>query len=116
MKNMFTKLASCLLLAIYIVNPLHASLHAGHVHGSHSGCHAEKHSDAESKFKKSTFSHLHECYLCQNSQDRNHFSSSVEEIQNLTEFTTEIQDRQPDHHLSFSPCFYIDSRGPPALS
>lgn len=116
MKNLFTKLASCLLLAIYIVNPLHAGLHSGHVHGTHSGCHAEKHSESDDKFTKSYYTHSHECYLCQNNQDRNHFAGNSANNQNVITFPPEKWAGTASSQISSSPDFYIDSRGPPALS
>ncbi|MCM8542524.1 MAG: hypothetical protein NE328_19795 [Lentisphaeraceae bacterium] len=116
MKNLLKKTIAILFLAIYAVNPLHAILHASHDHSHHNECSVSE-CDEKVEYKTASF-HIddsHECFLCQNQQDKTHSFLADSDAKIKQSFSSQLFSNFANIKVLNKGLFFVDSRGPPSL-
>ena len=115
MKTIFKRTVAVLLLAIYVINPLHAVLHLGHDHdhSHHGSCSSESDNKLQVKQHKVNLEDKHECYFCQNQQDRVQLISDDSSPNEKTFLTQQTLSTAFKTAILDSNIFFIESRGPP---
>lgn len=116
MKNFFTKSIAIFFLALYAVNPLHTVLHSCHDHNHHGECPSSSKSADNSKLESFSFhlNDIHDCFLCQNSQDKTHSLLSHPEVAVKENTLKAFPSKIFDSRLISLRLSHVNSRGPPA--
>ena len=115
MKSFLKKLAACSLLVIYAINPLHSVLHCDHSDDHKCSMHSD--SPTAKKLEKSelTLNLNHDCFLCQNSQDKTHYLTFNSDASDKEIKTPYLLPKAGDSIYVNQFGFFVESRGPPAL-
>ena len=115
MKLFLKKFTAVMLLVLYAINPLHTALHCSH--GEEHQCRLHSHSKTAKILKsgelKITLSH--DCYLCQNSQSKNHYINGISPAVEKNILTQgQLLKISNSTYLSLYG-FFVESRGPPSF-